>query len=59
MLRAPNCDRAPNPRIEIRVSWDGLFRFATVTPGSNANVCSANVWVCPRTTLSGRRLVMA
>ena len=35
MLRAPNCDRAPNPRIEMRVSCDGFVRFATVTPGSS------------------------
>ena len=35
MLRAPNCDRAPKPRIEMRVSWDGLVRLATVTPGSS------------------------
>ena len=33
MLRAPNCDRAPKPRTEMRVSCDGFVRLATVTPG--------------------------
>jgi hypothetical protein len=38
MLRTPNAERAPNPRIESRVSCVGLFRFATVSPGISASV---------------------
>src|SRR4051812_7135569 len=58
MLRAPNCERAPKPRMEMRVSCEGFVRFATVTPGKSDSVCSTNVCVCPGFTLSGRRLVM-
>src|SRR5437773_6652232 len=59
MLRTPNAERAPNPRIDTRVSCDGLFRLATVTPGSSARVCSTSVCVCPGATLSGRTLLIA
>src|SRR3569833_498119 len=58
MLRAPNCDRAPKPRTEMRVSCDGFVRLATVTPGSSDSVCSTKVCVWPGLTLSGLRLVM-
>ncbi len=58
MLRAPNWDRAPNPRTEMRVSCDGFVRFATVTPGSSESVWSTFMWNCPGASESGRRFVM-
>ena len=32
--RAPKADRDPNPRMDIRWSRDGLYRFATYKPGT-------------------------
>src|ERR1051325_8385231 len=58
-LRTPNAERAPNPRIEMRASCDGLPRFASVTPGMNASTCSTCVRVIPGTVESGRVLVIA
>ena len=59
MLRAPNCDRAPKPRMEMRVSCDGFVRFATVTPGSSDSVCSTSMCVWPGSKLSGRVVLIA
>src|SRR3954471_5548692 len=59
MLRAPNCERAPKPRTEIRVSCDGFVRLAKVTPGRSASDCSTSVCVRPGTSESGRVLLIA
>jgi hypothetical protein len=59
ILRAPNCERAPKPRTDTRVSCDGFVRFATVTPGSSDNVCSTNVWRLSRQQTVGRVLLIA
>ena len=47
MLRTPNADRAPKPRMEMRASCVGLLRFATVTPGSPCRVSSTSRCVWP------------
>ena len=56
MLRAPNCDRAPNPRITTRVSCDGLKRLEMVRPGSRKSDWSMRIWGWPGRALSGRAL---
>ena len=38
--RTPNAERAPNPRMEMRGSCVGLFRFATVRPGIASSISS-------------------
>jgi hypothetical protein len=59
MLRAPNCERAPNPRTDTRVSCAGFVRLATVTPGNSESVCSTKVCGCPGTRLFGRTVLIA
>ncbi len=38
--RTPNAERAPKPRMETRWSRDGLYRFATSTPGISTRLSS-------------------
>ncbi len=57
--RAPNAEREPNPRIEIRWPRDGLYRFATNKPGTCANASSSPRVARPRRSSSRSNVLTA